>query len=502
MPSAQQLLERGVPNTLFAGDAAALELRVLHASRGLQFVGAYSRFEWSHPGPAYFYLALPVYQLFDERGPALNVFSLVVNLAMAVGIVLTVGRLFGNVVALMAAALLTVYELVGAPFLLANEWNPILPMLPFTLLTFLAMRLALGSTSTLPALAVLASIVVQTHVAYAPEVLGLCAIAFVARRELPRFTAGALSTPMTGLTKSLTAAGLVCCWALPFYEAATGSPGNLQRVLVFFLPRHLSEHPWHLAATTVLEQMGVMPAAILQSLHVVSAPPRWSLAIALGAVPLAFLAAQLVTAARRNELTLMIPSLIVLIEVAIAVVAVSAIRGPVEFYLVAWVSTLGFIAAIVSAAWMASTLRKTLGVNRAHLVILGGSVLLLWLGLTAPVPRAPVFSPPDVVAEKLAQTVEAFIQANGLEKPVVQISSRETWPSAVAVVLHLYKRGIPVSVAADWLFIVGTPFAEGETGRSQLVFGNTAFGEQAQSNRDLTLVASAGNVVVYLKRIG
>ncbi len=72
-------MQRGVPDVLFTGDGAALELRVLRAVRGVQFLGPYSRFGWSHPGPAYFYLASPFYELFGERGPALNLFAMAVQ---------------------------------------------------------------------------------------------------------------------------------------------------------------------------------------------------------------------------------------------------------------------------------------------------------------------------------------------------------------------------------------------------------------------------------------
>src|SRR5437879_7641309 len=72
IPEAWQFFQRGVPDLLFTGDGAALELGTLHAARGVQFLGPYSRFGWSHPGPAFFYLALPIYEAFGQRGPALT----------------------------------------------------------------------------------------------------------------------------------------------------------------------------------------------------------------------------------------------------------------------------------------------------------------------------------------------------------------------------------------------------------------------------------------------
>src|SRR5437660_7329778 len=46
IPEAWQFFQRGVPDLLFTGDGAALELGTLHAARGVQFLGPYSRFGW------------------------------------------------------------------------------------------------------------------------------------------------------------------------------------------------------------------------------------------------------------------------------------------------------------------------------------------------------------------------------------------------------------------------------------------------------------------------
>src|SRR4051794_24258431 len=83
-PAIAQFVGRGIPDYLFTGDAATIELRTLNAAHGVQLLGPYSRFFWSHPGPTFFYLALPLYEAFHERGPALNLFMLVVNIIATV----------------------------------------------------------------------------------------------------------------------------------------------------------------------------------------------------------------------------------------------------------------------------------------------------------------------------------------------------------------------------------------------------------------------------------
>ncbi|MGZ4701029.1 MAG: hypothetical protein ACXV98_07445, partial [Ilumatobacteraceae bacterium] len=64
------------------GDIALIELRtrdVLTAHPPL--VGAYSRYGWSHPGPAEFYLFAVPYRLFGGDARALRLTALLFNIA-------------------------------------------------------------------------------------------------------------------------------------------------------------------------------------------------------------------------------------------------------------------------------------------------------------------------------------------------------------------------------------------------------------------------------------
>src|SRR5262249_23998336 len=105
IPAMRELLSRGVPDVLFAGDGAVLELGTFRAVHHVQLLGPYSRFGWNHPGPLYFYLAAPFYELFHEHGAALNVFALAVDYVSVLGLTLLAMRLRGVAFALVVAAL-------------------------------------------------------------------------------------------------------------------------------------------------------------------------------------------------------------------------------------------------------------------------------------------------------------------------------------------------------------------------------------------------------------
>jgi hypothetical protein len=349
-----------VPDVLFTGDGAALELRVLRAARGVQFLGPYSLFGWSHPGPAYFYLALPFYELFGERGPALNLFALAVNTMTAVASVLVIQRLLGSLTALAAAALLAVYVSVGAPFVVTNEWNPIIPMLPLALLTFMAAPLALGDSTGLPIVAFLASAIVQTHVGYGAPIAALGGVVLVARRRAER-------KPVSRNTRIATAAVVAVCWMLPLYEAATSRPGNIQWLIEFFAPDNLAKQSWTVAWAAMREQAAVTPLALARALDagIVTPPGVQALIFLLQCV---LLVVVIVTSVRNRDRILTVLPAIPLTQWIVALFAIRAIRQAMEFYLVAWISVIGLIASIVFAAWVVRMLERRFG-RRAQLMV-------------------------------------------------------------------------------------------------------------------------------------
>jgi hypothetical protein len=102
-------------------------------------------------------------------------------------------------------------------------WNRSAALLPFTALLFIGWSVACGDYRLLPLAVVLASFVVQCHLAYVAPAVGLLAIAIagllVARRRLPRHALRRWS--LVALTVGLL------CWSAPLGEQLTNDPGNL-----------------------------------------------------------------------------------------------------------------------------------------------------------------------------------------------------------------------------------------------------------------------------------
>jgi hypothetical protein len=490
VPALVAFLRAGVPDVLFSGDAAALELGTLHAAKSVQYLGPYSRFGWNHPGPLFFYLAMPLYEALGQRGPALNLFALLTNFLASIAMVFTAVRLHGRVMALGLAALLAVFDLVAAPYLLTNEWNPIWPMLWFGLFTLLAARLALGVRTVLPAVVFVGSLIVQTHVGYALEVLAVMTLAGIHGGVFRRQRESHASI-------GATVAVVLVCWSLPVVESVTRSPGNLQQLATFFAPtaRHLAQQSWQIAFATVAQQLAAAPWALVKTLVQRDLPaPGVATATPLAFAQVLCVGAVLVHARHRGDQALSRFCELVLIEVVAAAISIRAIRGDVAFYLVAWCSVIGVMALAATTTAILVEAGRAAGLSPA--IPVAAALVITGLAVRAPVSRAGAFTPAPAEAEQTAVAVADFLRAHPNEVPVVSIASPDRWPIAVAAVLHLSKRGVAVWVDPQWLHIVGRQFAAPPGPHPRLVFGDGTFAVEARRS-GLVQVSMTQDVSVF-----
>ena len=491
VPGALEFARRGIPDLAFAGDAAALELGTWHAARGHQLLGAYSRFGWNHPGPAFFYLAAPVYEILGERGPALNLFTFVVQLICAAAIVWAAARLGGRLLATIVATLLSVFALAAVPFLLGNEWNPIFPILPLVLLCFLAALVARGVATLLPLFALVGSVIVQTHVGYALAVAVLCLYAGIRSRAAGRrLTSRSVIGP--------TVAVLLVCWALPLVDVWVSRTSNLRQLIEFFVPtpRHLAQQPWPAAIAAFARQAAALPAALAQTvLHRGLPAPTDAAALAIAATEL------IAVAAIRRRLSpdhwghIGVLAELTLLIAGAAIVSIRSIRGELLFYLVTWCSVCGLLAIVVVSRFAVEWLGERIGEARAGFVTTAAGAMVVALALAAPVARGSVIGPANPDVSRIAPIVDAVVRARPAEQPTLQIAARDTWPVAVGVALYLVKRGTPVAVDDEWLNVVGRSLRERPGPHARIVFADDTIAD-ALARRGFTAVTSSDGVRV------
>lgn len=498
LPGALQFLRHGVPELLFTGDGAVLEIRTLHAAHGRQLLGPYSRFFWSHPGPAFFYLALPIYELCHQHGPGLNLFVLCANFAASIALVLTARRLRGDLFALAVAVLLVVYETLAAPFPLSGEWNPMTPVLPLALLVLLCTRLGTGDLWALPPAAFVASAIVQTHLGFAPAAAYLLATGVLfCLRELtlvrPAAEPRRLLPPL-----AVTAGLLALLWALPVYEDLSRPDGNLRTLRLFFATAHRPEHTWRIAIELVTGQLAIFPAALARAVGrgtmSVGETGRHLLA---GGQALGLLVGIVLALRRRDQTAALLAALALGLPV-VAAASVHAIRGELFDYLVAWISVLGFVsAAALAAAFWPPT-------GRGRRVAWG--LLAIGLPLAALALRAggdkPMVRDCDRPLEQLAADVEVFAHTAHLDHPRIEIAAHDQWPQAAALILSLYKHHLDVSVTDDWLFMFGAELRADGGPHPALLVADDATAAELRSRPDCRLIAAAEGTAVFFRPAG
>lgn len=215
-------------------DYALIEMQVRDVGREPVLTGLYSRSDWSHPGPAQFFLLAPFYWLAGQESVGLYLGALAVNAGALVGMVLVARRRGGT--ALMLITLLACTLLVrtlGADFV-RDPWNCFMTVLPFGLAVFLVWSLTAGDSWALPIAVAVTSYVAQAHVGYV--VLAVPLLAFGVLWLGVRVMRGDDPEQRRRLMRaSLVAVAVgVVLWLPPAIDLATNAPSNVGNLTTYF----------------------------------------------------------------------------------------------------------------------------------------------------------------------------------------------------------------------------------------------------------------------------
>ena len=226
------VLARTTPSVVTKSDIAVTELYVQLAAKGALLEGPYSRFEWHHPGPLYFYMQVPFYALSGRTGAGLYVGALAINLlslAVLAWVLLRIDR--GPLaVAILAGWLLFAWR---DRFIAASPWTAHVPVLATFTFVVLAAGVASGHRWMLPALVVVGSFMAQCHVGLVPLVLVLSTAALAAVAVTRRD-----DEPMVPLLNT-------CAWLLALLWLCTTSQSSAHR------PTNLLSQPEDALAKTI-----------------------------------------------------------------------------------------------------------------------------------------------------------------------------------------------------------------------------------------------------------
>ena len=233
IPLVVAAVANGFEHIHLVGDSSKIELLARDVwSSHTPYTGLIGRMNWNHPGPAMFWLLSPGALLarVDSR-PFLvwNVIIVSVPLIAALVLAWALGTRFFSVIVLS-----TLLALIALPAsVIRSPWNPWFPIPLLVLLFVLSARVVFGKTRDLIGVAIIGSIMVQTHVGTALIVasLAISAATFVAidaRR----------SRAMPNRWRSTVAwicASTVFLWILPVIGVVRDVRGNLLDLGRYFL---------------------------------------------------------------------------------------------------------------------------------------------------------------------------------------------------------------------------------------------------------------------------
>jgi hypothetical protein len=207
------------------GDIALIELRTRDVfSLHPPTVGAYSRYGWSHPGPAQFYIFALPYYLFGSSAIAFRVTALLFNASVLAVIAWMLSRRgTPALVAGLAATTLLVWGMV--PLAMADGWNVTVAMLPFGLTIVAAWCALCGDRWSLSIAWASYLFVVQAHIGFGIVLTPLMA---VTTGYLVLIAARTSTFPWRRLQLGVLA--VIVAFGPVLFDVAVNWPGNLGRL--------------------------------------------------------------------------------------------------------------------------------------------------------------------------------------------------------------------------------------------------------------------------------
>jgi hypothetical protein len=431
------------------GDWALLELR----TRGVggshtPLVGPYSRFGWSHPGPALFFaLAIP-YRLLGSRPNGLLVAALLINAASVSGIVLVAWRRGRRPLAIACAiALVVLCRSLGAEFL-RDPWNPYVTVLPFAALVFLSWSIMCGDTWMLPIGVLVASFLVQSHVGYA--VLALVVLGGAAGwRLVSVLHRRGTSEPVRDRRRGaalivVTIAVTVVAWLPPLVDQIV-NPGNLQEIWDFFGKSHTT--PTNHAAVEVVGRALAVPGAWVTGHDAVRTSDFTAWASG-SFVPVALVAlvVAIAFAAQRHDRNAVALGALLVATLGAAVYSISHIAGPLAAYLVRWLLPVAMITWLAVVWACRPLLERAWARPRARVAMCAVAAVATVVPMTMSVTdavrtRAPWYGA-GLVEDQLARDTVAHLHTGG--RPVL-LTSKEDRFFSWGLAPRLEAAGIPVA---------------------------------------------------------
>lgn len=520
------IAKEGSRDFFLVGDDATLETRVINASRDVQYLGPYSRFGWNHPGPLYFYILLPFYQLFSMGTQSLYVGAAFINIISVLVLLFFLYKSGNNYFFFFTAFFfsLYIYGFLGL-HIFRNIWNPHVTILPFAVFIFVSVHLSQGNLTVLPLSIFFASFVLQTHVAYAPAVMVMFLVSiFLYILEKLREQKQIKSLFSKDILKIIAISGglFIILWILPIIEALKNPPGNLLKLIYYFSHSKVT-HSISEGATAVSQITNV---PLIKFLNFLS--PGMELSSKSLLIMLFFLQLLLVIAAgishwaakRKYQFNLLLFGLSGLI---ISVISVTKITGEIHSYLIQWISVIGFInwcAIFFTFFCLLSGLLKKINIYSkvetfSHaisikykkvmvyaVVVIIAVVLYVWQ-------QKPVYFASQIKRSEtkyqqigdISTAIKNYLDKNNISSFLLK-PHHSLWTTEAGVVNQLFKSSVSFTLEDNWLFWFGYQFKQHKQEKDIIFFIPGKEPEKNSHNRVLIYHTDGCSVYHKAERTG
>lgn len=462
MPYLLHFAREGAARFAVKGDFAALELQTRLALTGDVLLGPYSRYKFAHPGPLYFYVLAPLYELMGKSSAAIPLGACAISAVAAFATVYG-ARLLGRAYGVAAIAVVLAW-LAAFGNVCATSWNPMVVVLPLAAYFVLAAAFACGHTRAVVPAAVFGVLAAETHLACVLTVAGVGTAALGAhlgwrRRQVER----------PSWTPLVVAAALLAIAFLPplLEQLRNGDQGNLTKLARTFLHREEPMKSWSRAVRNLFVAVDWLPDRLAQRTLLEEGPiPRvmgWdpvpdeasTTSIRLAVLHLVLVVAAFVVARRRGDGPGVLLLTIAVLAELLGIVSLRSALGIDYRYLVFWTSAATSVAWIAAFAVLLDAVatkvvlpKRALGAFLAATVVAAlacAHLQRVWIARNHPAPKHR----PGL--ETIYEHLRAELRTRGAD-PVIHIDG--AWELDVAFQLELAKDGITTYVHDDerWIF--------------------------------------------------
>lgn len=447
----------GFPDMPNSGDAALLELSTRNVfSQGI-LLGPYSRFIFFHPGPLYFQIRFPFYELMGERNSSLFIVTVLIQVVSLFLAWRIVRKLTGSFSAILFSASAALFLLNTDKTVWLSEWNPYIIILPFMLYTVSMAAFASGRLEYLITAAAAGSLAAQTHISVVPS---MAAVALLSAVVLiyPWFVSGRRSNQFRAKPFLVSLGLLLLLWGAPLYQQffPSSGEGNMTRILNYF-----RESSPELDTNRAFAAWSSVTSGI-QTSHIVF--QRGVILFRL----ILLSGVYIVLRKRKDSAFLCTMALISVILHWISWYSVTQIRGELNAYLIQWISVVPFLSVFTLMA--SAVIIFKLDRFRFHKAIPAVFLLYAAVVLTAGLrgyyrtELHPSWENEIAVRELSMQMVQN-LNWDSETFYVINLVTTDQWPVMFGLLNSMEKTDLPVGVEDNLLYIP-TPVPEGMHSRT------------------------------------